>query len=77
MYAVLFIINLSKMYYNKYIKEKRFSVKYEQSNLASNIQIIADSETGVNYLYHVIGYAAGLCVLLDREGKPFINKYNA
>ena len=31
-----------------------------------------DKETGVNYLYHASGYAGGLTVLLDKDGKPVI-----
>lgn len=58
------------------VKEKRFFVKYEQSSLGSNFQILVDTETGVNYFYHVTGYAGGLCVLLDKEGKPVIDKSN-
>lgn len=33
---------------------------------------IIDKETGVNYLFSWDGYAGGLTVLLDREGKPII-----
>ena len=36
------------------------------------MQIWVDRQTGVNYLFHASGYAGGLCVLVDREGKPII-----
>ena len=34
--------------------------------------IWVDKETGVNYLFHSSGYAGGMTVLLDAEGKPVI-----
>ena len=36
-------------------------------------QIIVDKVTGVNYLFVTSGYAGGLTVLLDRDGKPVIS----
>ena len=35
-------------------------------------EIWVDVETGVNYLWRATGYAGGLTVLLDRDGKPVI-----
>ena len=32
-----------------------------------------DTKTGVNYLWHDEGYAGGLTVLLDRDGKPVVS----
>lgn len=53
-------------------KEDRFEVIYQQGHM--NItEIWVDRETGVNYLYHMNGYAGGLTQLLDREGKPVIS----
>ena len=51
-------------------KEKRFERIYSQS--MGSTEILVDRETGVNYLFHSSGYAGGLTVLLDREGKPVI-----
>ena len=51
-------------------KEKRFIKTYSQE-MGSTI-ILVDKETGVNYLFASSGYAGGLTVLLDREGKPII-----
>ena len=51
-------------------KEKRFEKTYSQSFGA--VEIWVDTETGVNYLFHSSGYAGGMTVLLDREGKPVI-----
>ncbi len=51
-------------------KVKRFIKTYSQ-DMGSTI-ILVDRETGVNYLFTSSGYAGGLTVLLDREGKPVI-----
>ena len=51
-------------------KEKRFIKTYKQG--MGEMEIWVDKETGVNYLYHASGYAGGLTVLLDKEGKPVI-----
>ena len=51
-------------------KEQRFEKIYKQG--AGSIEIWVDKETGVHYLYHSSGYAGGLTVLLDRDGKPFV-----
>ena len=51
-------------------KDKRFIKTYSQ-DMGSTI-ILVDRETGVNYLFSSCGYAGGLSVLLDREGKPVI-----
>ena len=51
-------------------KEKRFEKIYSQS--AGSVEIWVDKETGVNYLYHSSGYAGGLTVLLDKDGKPVV-----
>ena len=51
-------------------KDKRFEKIYTQG--AGSIEIWVDKETGVNYLYHASGYAGGLTVLLDKDGKPVV-----
>ena len=51
-------------------KEKRFERIYSQS--MGSMEIWVDKETGVNYLYRQSGYAGGLTVLLDKDGKPVI-----
>ena len=51
-------------------KEKRFEKIYKQDMGAMEIWI--DKETGVNYLYRQSGYAGGMTVLLDRDGKPVV-----
>ena len=52
--------------------DKRFEKIYKQG--AGSIEIWVDKQTGVNYLYHSSGYAGGLTVLLDRDGKPVVTK---
>ena len=51
-------------------KDKRFVKVYSQG--MGSMEIWVDRETGVNYLHRANGYAGGMTVLLDREGKPVI-----
>ena len=39
----------------------------------SRMEIYVDKKTGVNYLFAQAGYAGGLCVLVDRDGKPIVS----
>ena len=50
----------------------RFVKIYSQGSFTT-LQIWVDRETGVNYLWHAEGYAGGLTVLLDRDGKPVVS----
>ena len=50
----------------------RFERVYKQGKI-DVIEIWVDKETGVNYIFHGSGYAGGLTVLLDQEGKPVIS----
>lgn len=52
-------------------KQDRF-VRIHSENMGGE-QIIVDVVTGVNYLFVTSGYAGGLTVLLDRDGKPVIS----
>ena len=52
-------------------KEERF-VKIYSENMGCEM-ILVDKKTGVNYLFVQSGYAGGLTVLLDRDGKPVIS----
>lgn len=58
----------------RFISEKN---KTEGASL-SDTRIITDTETGVQYLFVTMGgYAGGLTLLVDAEGKPLLNKtYN-
>jgi hypothetical protein len=52
-------------------KNERFEKVYTQG--AVNVtEVWVDRETGVNYLFHLSGYGAGLTPLLDPEGKPVV-----
>lgn len=53
-------------------KNDRFEKVYEQGTL-NIMEIWVDKETGVNYVFHASGYAGGMTVLLDREGKPVVS----
>lgn len=53
---------------------ERFEKVYSQGALVSNImEIWIDKETGVNYIFHRDGNAAGFTPLLDKEGKPVVS----
>ena len=57
------------------IKEDRFKkILVDGGGMTENhMSIYVDRKTGVNYLFSASGYAGGLCVLVDREGKPIIS----
>ena len=52
--------------------EKRF-VKTFNEGFFGSTEIFVDPKTGVNSLWHAEGYAGGLTVLLDRDGKPVVS----
>lgn len=51
------------------IQADRFKKIYVQGRLEA-MEIWEDQETGIQYLYHQVGYAGGLTPLLDSEGHP-------
>lgn len=53
-------------------KNERFEKIYTQGTMTVT-EIWVDKETGVNYVYHQMGYAGGMTPLLDREGKPVVS----
>ena len=53
----------------------RFVKTYSQG-VANITEIWVDKETGVNYVFHMGGYAGGLTPLLDKDGKPVITPVN-
>lgn len=56
---------------------KRFEViEKEKAGLVTEIRIIVDNDTGVNYLFVKDAYAGGLTAMLDAEGKPVVTKKN-
>lgn len=53
--------------------EKRFIKTLKESSVTQTIEIILDTETGVNYLYISAGYGMGITPLLDEEGKVVVS----
>jgi hypothetical protein len=58
----------------KPIKSERFiCTEVSGGAFATQIcRVLVDRETGVNYLWTQGGYAGGLTVLVDAEGKPIV-----
>ena len=56
------------------IKEDRFiKTVVDNGGFSDNyMAIYADRKTGVNYLFAQNGYAGGLTVLVDANGKPIV-----
>lgn len=52
-------------------KHERFKKIYSQGTI-SIIEIWVDRETGVNYIYRQNGYAGGMTVMTDKDGKPVV-----
>lgn len=50
---------------------ERFERVYKQG-VVTTMEIWVDRETGVNYIFHRDGNAAGFTPLLDKEGKPVV-----
>ena len=53
-------------------KDRRVVKVLEDSGFISSSEIWVDTQTGVQYLFHFNGNAAGLTVLVDAEGKPLL-----
>ncbi|MFC6322502.1 DUF6440 family protein [Companilactobacillus baiquanensis] len=54
-------------------KEKRFIVETPKTK-GGMVQIITDTETGVQYLLGLNpGLGSGMTVLVDKDGKPLLN----
>ena len=53
-------------------KDARFTKVLEEGCLLGGSEIWVDTQTGVQYLLHYNGNAAGLTVLVDAEGKPLL-----
>ncbi len=51
----------------------RFKKVYTQGTI-NLFEIWVDTETGVNYIFHRDGNAAGLTPLLDKDGKPVVTR---
>lgn len=53
-------------------KKERFKTVYSQGTL-DFVQILVDTETGVNYVFHKVVNAGGMTPLLGKDGKPVIS----
>ena len=56
------------------IKEDRFiKTVVDSGGFSENyMAIYVDKKTGVNYLFSSYGNAGGMCVLVDRDGRPIV-----
>lgn len=52
---------------------ERFIKTYSQGCI-DVIEIWVDTETGVNYVFHRNGNAAGFTPLLDKDGRPVVSQ---
>ena len=53
--------------------ESRFVINYKKGAL-DGTKIITDTKTGVQYLFAFSGYAGGLTLLVDKDGKPLVDE---
>lgn len=53
-------------------KQDESFIKVYEQGMINCMEIWVDRETGVNYLFHFNGNAAGLTPLLDADGKPVV-----
>lgn len=52
----------------------RFQViETASGGFASEIKVVVDKETGVNYMFMHEGYAGGLTVMVDENGDPIVS----
>ena len=56
------------------VKEDRFiKTVVDNGGMSDNkMAIYVDRKPGVNFLFTQSGYAGGMCVLVDRDGKPIV-----
>lgn len=53
------------------MENKRFEIT-ETTGSVKGFYVVVDKETGVNYL--VAKFGAGICPLIDKDGKPIVTK---
>ena len=56
------------------VKRFEFQKAEKADVIATDVTIIVDKETGVNYLLVRSGYGAGLTPLINADGKPIVTK---
>ena len=52
--------------------EQRFIKVMGESTFISSNEVLVDTQTGVQYLYHAAVNSGGLTVLVAAEGKPLL-----
>lgn len=52
----------------------RFVLKSRESLHGRELDVVVDSQTGVNYVTYLASSSAPLSPLLDRDGKPLVDK---
>jgi len=57
-------------------KDNRFQIIAKDKGAARESYVLRDKETGVLYLFHLNGYAGGLTLLVDRDGKPLVQVWD-
>ena len=55
------------------MNDKRFVKVYSQGSF-NTMEIWVDKETGINYIFRQSGYAGGMTILMDKDGKPLVSK---
>lgn len=53
--------------------DKRFIKVFKEGTLTESMEILLDTETGVNYLYIGAGYGMGITPLLGPDGKVVVS----
>lgn len=53
--------------------DKRFIKIFKECTLTESMEILLDTETGVNYLYIGAGYGMGITPLLGPDGKVLVS----
>ena len=53
--------------------DKRFIKIFKERTLTESMEILLDTETGVNYLYIGAGYGMGITPLLGPDGKVIVS----
>ncbi|KXA31418.1 hypothetical protein HMPREF3229_00402 [Peptoniphilus harei] len=53
--------------------DKRFIKIFKERTLTESMEILLDTETGVNYLYIGAGYGMGITPLLGPDGKVVVS----
>ena len=56
------------------IQPVRFVLKSRESLHGRELDVVVDRQTGVNYVTYLASSSAPLSPLLDRDGKPLVDK---